>query len=223
MTTKTQSYFSADLVSQAEKRAVEDEAFRSLLDAATKAGVIYGTAVHGSQATDHFKALGDAVAPFALAILAGDASDAAKVQFRDLCGVVNAALKAAQSAAKRAAISKCEAAKMADYAKKARDRIVKALERHMAQYQVKVNWQEVKVTSVEEPVAETDADKAKAAIVRAFKLDATVATQTLAGMDLLTLEGIRDAVSLAIEARKLEAHLQQQPAEVDGMPESEAA
>lgn len=202
-TSKIQSYFDSALVDQAEKRAVDDEAFRTMLHSSVKAGAIIGAAIHGKDATAHVKALGDSVHPFAAAVLADPDNGEAVKEFKDLCGIVNAAIKSAQAAAKRAAISQSEAAKIADYSKKARDRIVKALDRHMAIYAVKVNWQAATVAACEEPTEMTDAEKAAAGVKRAFGLDGAAAGAALLSLDAATVAHLAAILSEQVKANRL--------------------
>ena len=117
---------------------------------------------------------------------AADASKAASQHaialdnFRARCALVNVAFKAAQTEAKRTAVQTFKTADMAKAAKRARDKIAKAIGRALAVFGFKVDFQACSCVECEiDDSEQTDADKAKAAIVRAFKLDASAAIGAL--------------------------------------------
>lgn len=197
-TTKTASHFDSALIDAVQLAAQTDETLNATLQHAIRAGAVLGASVHTSDATNEFKALGDQVALYATTILADADNADARAAFRLLCGVVNAAIKSAQVASKRAAIAKCEAAKLADYAKKARDRVVKCLDRHLALYEVKVNWQAVTVAKVEAAEPVSDAEKAAKAVHKAFQLDGNGAADGVCSLDLGTMAYLVERLQVAI-------------------------
>lgn len=183
---KVDSALNATLIAFVEEKAKESELISTALSVAVKAGAVLGTAVHTGEASDQLKALGDQCAKAIQSIQLGDDDEAAALeghaQFKLICGMVNAACKSAQDAVKRAALLKCEAVKMAEYTKKARDRITKLLRDHLALYSLKVNFQAVTFELVEAPEAETDAEKAAKAIKRGFELDGMAAVEAVASL-----------------------------------------
>lgn len=168
MKAQTPSYFDSALVARATERAATDAVYRGLLDQAVTAGKVAGASVNSTDASAYWKALGDSLARHGVAMLAHPDDVPSSLELRDLCALVNAGIKSAQTAAKNHALKTFAAAQMADRAKKARDRIVKALTRALAAYALKINFQTCKVEALAE-VAESDApdksaDVAKAAV-----------------------------------------------------------
>lgn len=168
MKAKIPSYFDAGLVARATERAATDAVYSALLDQAVTAGKVAGAAVNNTDASAYWKALGDSLARHGVAMLAHPDDVPSAKELRDLCALVNSGIKAAQSAAKAHALKTFEAAQMADRAKKARDRIVKALTRALTPYALKINFQTAKVEALaavaESDVADKSADTAKAAV-----------------------------------------------------------
>ena len=168
MKAQTPSYFDAGLVARATERAATDAVYKSLLDQAVTAGKVAGAAVNSTDASAYWKALGDSLARHGVALLAHADDVPSAKELRDLCALVNSGIKAAQSAAKTHALKTFAAAQMADRAKKARDRIVKALTRALTPYGLKINFQTAKVEAlaavVESDAPDKTADAAKAAV-----------------------------------------------------------
>jgi len=168
MKTQTPSYFDSALVARATERAATDAVYRALLDQAVTAGKVAGAAVNSTDASAYWKALGDSLARHGVAILAHPDDVPSVKELRDLCALVNSGIKSAQSAAKNHALKTFAAAQMADRAKKARDRIVKALTRALTAYGLKINFQTCKVEALapvdESGAPDKSADTAKAAV-----------------------------------------------------------
>lgn len=168
MKAQTPSYFDAGLVARATERASTDAVYKALLDQAVTAGKVAGAAVNNTDASAYWKALGDSLARHGVAMLAHPDDVPSSLELRDLCALVNSGIKSAQTAAKNHALKTFAAAQMADRAKKARDRIVKALTRALAPYALKINFQTCKVEalaeSVESDAPDKSADAAKAAV-----------------------------------------------------------
>lgn len=245
-TAEVDSFFSAELVTEAGERAALDAPFAKLLTQADRAGQVAGASVNSSDAGAYWVQLVDKFGPsIAHAAAVGgpitkqavsqagaiDGANSAAFmqalasceretvtqeqalavdalrdecrasagafamldQFRALCGLVSVGVQSAQKAAKKTAIVEFKAAEMADRAKKARDKIIKRLNRALLAYGLKVDWQAVSATAVEavEDEPETDASKAAKAITSAFKLDASAAIEALCKLEpaLLTTLG----------------------------------
>lgn len=130
----------------------------------------------------------------------------ALTDFRLLCGVVNAGIKAAQkNATDLARQTQCMAQKGA-MAQKARDRICKLIKYDLEKYGLAVNLQKVQSTviDVKEPHVDTDAEKAEKAIISAFKLDPTAAIGALLKLEHTTMASIRNAIERAQKAAQIE-------------------
>lgn len=169
MKAQTPSYFDSALVARATERAATDAVYRALLDQAVTAGKVAGAAVNNADASAYWKALGDSLARHGVAMLAHPDDVPSSLELRDLCALVNSGIKSAQTAAKNHALKTFQAAQMADRAKKARDRIVKALQRALAAYALKINFQTCKVEAIapvdDSGAPDKSADTAKAAVV----------------------------------------------------------
>lgn len=172
-TPKVDSSIATDMIDHATARAIDDKVFKLLCRQADHAGKVAGAMVHNADAKQFWKTLGDDMArcayvmfpptPDQKAIPAPDAVLKATAQLRDSCALVNIAIKAAQSYARRLAVEQFKAAQMADNAKKARDSIIKLLTRHLEQYGVKVIFQTGKVEKIAVKVAAETSDAEKAA------------------------------------------------------------
>jgi hypothetical protein len=116
--------------------------------------------------------------------------------FRLLCGVVNAGIKAAQKrACDLARQTSCMAQKGA-MEKKARDAICTMIKRDLEKYGLKVVLQTVEASHIDVKlqVVETDAQKAEKAIMAAFKLDPTAAIAAILKLDSTTRATIKNAI-----------------------------
>lgn len=168
MKAKTPSYFDAGMVARATERAATDAVYSALLDQAVTAGKVAGASVNGADASAYWKTLGDSLARHGVAMLAHPDDVPSAKELRDLCALVNSGIKSAQAAAKSHALKTFQAAQMADRAKKARDRIVKALTRALTPYALKINFQTAKVEALaaaaESDAPDKSADTAKAAV-----------------------------------------------------------
>mgnify|MGYP001596122986 CR=1 FL=1 len=125
-------------------------------------------------------------------------ADALK-DFRLLCGVINAGIKAAQENARSIAKRTCCMAQKGAMEKKARDAICKMVKRDLEHYGLKVELQTVKATVIDVKVeaVETDAQKAKKAIATAFKLDPSAAISALLDLDPTTVSTLKNAIERA--------------------------
>ena len=135
----------------------------------------------------------------------------ALTDFRLLCGVVNAGIKAAQeNAAALARKAGHLAQKGNSPAQKARDAIVKMIRYDLEKYGLKVNLQKVQaeVCDVVENVPDTDAEKAAKAIVSAFKLDPSAALDAILNLEATTLATLRNAIERQQKAAQIETQKQ---------------
>jgi hypothetical protein len=228
------SFYVAELIDCAAERAALDPAFALLQKQADHAGQIAGAAVNGADAAAYWKALADKLAPCAAyaatfgapvtvqAVAQLQASDgvnqaAALADFRAYCGLVSVGVKAAQGAAKRTAIQEFKAAEMADRAKKARGRIIKALSRALEVYGLKVDFQAVKAATCEAKEIEPEGDDVKAAkaIENAFKLDASAAIAAIGKLEPATLVTLAAVIAQAQAEHAAAASVQKVEAEAE--------
>lgn len=188
--------YNESLVAEVESVAATDEAVKKALAIAVDAGKVAGATIHGTEALAQFKALGDMLAKAIAEARAEEAVTATEgsKQFRLLVGMANAAIRAAQTTAKRLAIGQHKAAELSTYAKKARDKIVKCLDRHLAIYGYSVDWQAVTFAEVAVPDEVTEEQRAAKAVVSAFNLSGAGALQGVLQLPSQTLVALAAAV-----------------------------
>jgi hypothetical protein len=134
----------------------------------------------------------------------------ALIDFRLLCGVINAGIKAAQENAQALAKKTNCLAAQGDKPKAARDAICKMIKYDLGKYGLLVNLQKVQAEACNATckVADTDAEKAAKAIVSAFKLDPSAAMEAILKLELTTVATLRNAIERQQKAAQIETQQQ---------------
>jgi len=150
--------------------------------------------------------------------------------FRLLCGVVSAGIKAAQKKAEALASSTWCLAEKGNMAKNAREAIVAMLKRDLNKYGLYVDWKKLEVTSVpvKEKTVDTDAQKAAKSIASAFKHSPDGAIDAILALEPTTRATIKNAIERAEKAAQIatatedkehkEGAVESLETHVDGMP-----
>lgn len=198
------SYSDAELCALAESKAATDEGFRKVLDTAKNAGSVIGASVNAERAKNELIALCDVIAPVAAKVRDNPEDAACREQLRELCGIVNAAFKAAQDSAKKHAFDTWQGAQAAKLSKNARDKVRNYLNDHMAKYGIVVDWQSATVGEGKAKAEKSDFDKARAMLVKAFETDFRGAHAALADLPESTLLSIVADAQAAIAVKKAE-------------------
>jgi len=130
----------------------------------------------------------------------------ALTDFRLLCGVVSAGIKAAQKNAESLAGKTWCLAEKGSKAKNARDAIIAMLKRDLNKYGLFVEWKKLTVVSVpvKEKTVDTDAQKAAKAIISAFKNSPDGAIDAILALDPTTRGTIKNAIERAEKAAQVE-------------------
>lgn len=126
--------------------------------------------------------------------------------FRLLCGVVSAGIKAAQKKAEGLASSTWCLAEKGNMAKNARENIVTMLKRDLNKYGLYVEWKKLEVTAVpvKEKAVDTDAQKAAKNIASAFKNSPDGAIDAILALEPTTRATIKNAIERAEKAAAIE-------------------